>query len=497
MPTRDAPDVATARRSALECVEEFFQFLELHLEHRVKAKLGHKQQQHIPQQSTQDKAGLFSPIRQITKPPTQIYNPRGEKLELGFHVAPDQEEKLNAIFLHYCAHGEKSNYNYMRRGQFLKFARDCCLISDTLDLIAINLTYVKVNVTSRDTGENEQRLSFREFLAALGIIALRLYPAAGSDAESGLPPIVGGPAGQGASFNQMLEECVFPNAQAVPSHDRVGEALAEPAVLEAMARNQRAMRLIFDFYSRVDDPVGKGVRWRDIVHSQERMSQREYNKFAADFDVTPTLLTTAQLQRCFREANFGPRGSKDTTRLSFAEWEDCLGRCALRAYNFDEESEDAGPVTTFESATWRTSTPNAVSRRAKELFAGELSPKKHPLSDRGGLSVRLRGQPSVPARIPLFPAVHRQRMMEMVRRREQKEQREVVDEKEWKMFLRSKSQRSTQLRQAERLHIEQAAGLAAGASLRATAGIRTLHEELRTIAAPFEARRSRRARAGA
>jgi hypothetical protein len=79
------------------------------------------------------------------------------------------------VFNHYCGFGEKDNYTYMSRAQFLKFARDCQLVYDHLDLIAVNLIFDQLNATSAVMGENTKRLSFHEFLGALGSLALAMY----------------------------------------------------------------------------------------------------------------------------------------------------------------------------------------------------------------------------------------------------------------------------------------------------------------------------------
>ena len=48
-------------------------------------------------------------------------------------------------------------------------------MTDHLDLIAVNLIFDQVNATSAVVGENTKRLSFHEFLGALGSLALAMY----------------------------------------------------------------------------------------------------------------------------------------------------------------------------------------------------------------------------------------------------------------------------------------------------------------------------------
>lgn len=219
----------------------------------------------------------------------------------------------------------------MRRGQFLKFAKDCMLINDTLDLIEINLVFVKVNAKSKIFGDNEMRLSFKEFVDALHQVAMKLHPHASPD----------------ESFKATMEKNVVPNAQAVPTDDAIGEALGDPEVLRRFKANHPKLRSLFEYYSKIDVVRGHGLQWQDITHSSSHVSLNEFLKFTADFDIIPDILAKSEVTKAFREANFSKkRSSTDTTKLSFPEFEDCLGRCALAAYGFVVE-EAKGEDTTF------------------------------------------------------------------------------------------------------------------------------------------------------
>ena len=145
----------------------------------------------------------------------------------------------------------------MRRGQFLKFAKDCMLINDTLDLIEINLVFVKVNAKSKIFGDNEMRLSFKEFVDALHQVAMKLHPHASPD----------------ESFKATMEKNVVPNAQAVPTDDAIGEALGDPEVLRRFKANHPKLRSLFEYYSKIDVVRGHGLQWQDITHSSSHVNR--------------------------------------------------------------------------------------------------------------------------------------------------------------------------------------------------------------------------------
>ena len=156
-------------------MERLFAFMELQRRQVVKSKLGRSHEQES------------LTMRHVTKSATVVYSPHyssaqsqsahaQDVLVLVDELRGDFRELLQSVFQHYCRFGEKDNYIYMRRGQFLKFARDSALISDAFPLISVNLLFDKVNSKSRTIGENEARLSFKEFVVALRLTAQHLYP---------------------------------------------------------------------------------------------------------------------------------------------------------------------------------------------------------------------------------------------------------------------------------------------------------------------------------
>ncbi|QDZ23935.1 hypothetical protein HOP50_11g64730 [Chloropicon primus] len=316
-------EVRHREEDPVKCILNFYQFLELHLKHRVKAKMGRSLKvDHMT-------------MRHITKSSQVVYgaNQSTQKVEMST-ATTTFTEIIRPIFEHYCSYGEKHNYVYMRRGQFLKFARDCRLMNETTDLTELNLIFQKINAQSKKSGDHEQRLSLYEFYLACELIATRIYP--GKELEDCL--------------RLLYDNNVSPYAQTVPRIDHRGDALMRPGVLEVVRSHQKQLRAIFDYYSKMDQVYGRSLSWKDITHHQNHISINEFLKFAADFAIIPDLLTKSQLTRCFREANFGPkRTSHDTTRLTFPEFEDCLGRCALLGFGYVTREEDTIKEAKFTS----------------------------------------------------------------------------------------------------------------------------------------------------
>ena len=64
-------------------------------------------------------------------------------------------------------------------------------MTDHLDLIAVNLIFDQLNATSAVVGENTKRLSFHEFLGALGSLALAMYDEIAPDQLAGFRVVHG------------------------------------------------------------------------------------------------------------------------------------------------------------------------------------------------------------------------------------------------------------------------------------------------------------------
>ena len=275
-------------------------------------------------------------MRHITKSSQVVYGAtkNTQQLQAMTTQMTTFTEVIRPIFEHYCSYGEKHNYVYMRRGQFLKFARDCRLMSETTDLIELNLIFQKINAQSKKSGDHEQRLSLYEFYLACELIATKIYPA--KDLEE--------------SLRLLYDNHIAANALTVPRIDHRGDALMRADVLDMVRSHQKQLRAIFEYYSKIDQVYGRSLSWQDITHHQNHISINEFLKFAADFQIIPDLMTKSQLTRCFREANFGPkRTSHDTTRLTYPEFEDCLGRCALLGFGYVTSDEDTIKNTKFVS----------------------------------------------------------------------------------------------------------------------------------------------------
>ena len=516
-------------------------------QNRVKAKTG--KTEHVgrfEQEATASWAGNHAPVRAlVAKPPARIFQTE-RKADIGYEPSEELQTTLRPIFQHYCGFGERDNYTYMSRAQWLKFARDCGLVCDHLDLIQVDLIFDQVNATSMVLGENTKRLSFHEFLGALGSLALAMYdevsldqlgdegasfnalfaeaekrltpetprerraetqggdgggevgfgqkpssprvtggpkegltidvsssslgggvsgsiagprtpgtgirmnnlrntlkincasPALGGSAPSSpasgrrevlspttrglrressvpkmpqlqLPAYYGGggdsvtptqgvgspstgarkqshsqaghkgslrPAGDTitaeTAVNIMVNEWVLPRAVKVPTHgaDALAEVISSEEVLASLAAHQSALRDVFNFYSCVEEPVGYGraLRWSDVRKSRAAMSQREWQKFVQDFHLLPDILSKVQIAACFREANFGDRGTSDTTRLSFPEFEDCIARCALRAYGYKLFPDDEVASVFFEQPIVADGAMDSKIRSADRVF---------------------------------------------------------------------------------------------------------------------------------
>jgi hypothetical protein len=115
--------------------------------------------------------------------PNKVAAPRARrylndaKCDIGYVPSPLLKDQLRPIFQHYASVGTKDNYTYLSRTQFLRFARDCGLVVDGDDRVAVDLVFDHVVKTAAIGGGDVKgsRLSFHEFLGALGALALAMY----------------------------------------------------------------------------------------------------------------------------------------------------------------------------------------------------------------------------------------------------------------------------------------------------------------------------------
>jgi hypothetical protein len=97
-------------------------------QNRVKAKTGAGEHTgRFEQGATASRAGAYAPVRSVAKPPARVFQTE-RKTDIGYTPGRELRQKLEPVFQHYCGYGEKDNYTYMSRAQFLKFARDCDLV---------------------------------------------------------------------------------------------------------------------------------------------------------------------------------------------------------------------------------------------------------------------------------------------------------------------------------------------------------------------------------
>lgn len=367
-----AGDTRAAERAA-EYLEKFSLWLELPLAHRVKAKVG------SAGKGFHNSAGVGRSTVDNKKVAPLYKKQKNNFVEatLGFSPTQEQENALRNVFVHYCGYLEKDNYTHMRRGQFLKFARDSNLCNDTMDLIEINLLFTKINSRSSAAGENELSLTFQEWLIALSHIASAENPQVAS-----------------VEAFTLLAKYVVDHADSVPVKDPLGDAIYTPQVFRVLERYRPAIKRVYNYYCSVEElkaAKGSVLRWEDITHTRNTVSQREWQSFVADFDIIPELLTKAEVARAFRQANFGKFGSADQNRLSFYEFEDALCRCACIAYGLARSLGDtdsrrrAKKVRTVQTTTFT----GDYASGAKELWAAiepaTLAPTViPPVTPRGG-----------------------------------------------------------------------------------------------------------------
>ena len=185
------------------------------------------------------------------------------------------------------------------------------------------------------------RLTIQDWLQALVIIAGQLQPdLALQDA-----------------FEQVVQDKLLCfTGERSQSHDPLAEVMLRQEVLEQLQLVKPSLQALFSYYvqdQEIMDNTGVpgGPSTRDMQLAKTCLPLESLYDLAYDFELVPHLLTKTDLADCFRKAKFGgheeaaaaalSRMGEDPSRLNFQEFVDCMGRCALLAYNFRLPKEPA------------------------------------------------------------------------------------------------------------------------------------------------------------
>ncbi|GMH40680.1 hypothetical protein BSKO_08584 [Bryopsis sp. KO-2023] len=263
----------------------------------------------------------------IAHPPTAkspVYSQKIFEGKMIVHPTNEQKRKLHKVFQRYCCHGDTTNLQFMSRFQFIRFAKDALLITDTHDLVELQLLFDKMTSEARLTAcDDNYKLTIASFFQLIGAIASKAIPHV---------PIE-------ESFSQLIASHVDPILETMHvDEDPLRDALTEAEVSNVITGPIREKLLpVFNYYCEQESLVSHGgeVTWADIQHAQTHMHLEGFMQFAHDFEIIPSLMSKPKLVRCFKQSKFGlHRSEKDPLRLSFHEWLECLGRCALTIYDF-------------------------------------------------------------------------------------------------------------------------------------------------------------------
>ncbi|KAG2451344.1 hypothetical protein HYH02_003948 [Chlamydomonas schloesseri] len=313
----------SANAAAKKCLEDLYEKLEVTIKKRLRIKLGGVQ--------TVDWSKLSIALNSAQpkpKPPI-LPSSRTWRTDLAVEMKPEIKQQLREVFIKYCGWGDKQNFMFISRSQFIRFARDMGMCNEEIDALGLSGLFDKILLGSLDPGA-ASRLAMSDFVLAVTGLGTKLCPA---------------PTVQ-ESFETVVKRYVLPRlGQALPEPDAIDSALLHLDVMGTLERLRPKLVVLWETYMQQqqlqhhNSGTASGHDY-SMGGGDQRMSLSTFLRFAADFEITVVLLSKVQLIHSFKRSKFGaheePIDSNPHTRikLNFQEWLDCLARCALLAYDY-------------------------------------------------------------------------------------------------------------------------------------------------------------------
>ncbi|KAG2445692.1 hypothetical protein HXX76_000300 [Chlamydomonas incerta] len=314
----------SANAAAKKCLEDLYEKLETTVKKRLRIKLGGVQTVDWSKLSVALNSAQPKP-----KPPI-LPSSRTWRTDLAVEMKPEIKQQLREVFIKYCGWGDKQNFMFISRSQFIRFARDMGMCNEEIDALGLSGLFDKILLGSLDPGA-ASRLAMSDFVLAVTGLGTKLCPS---------------PTVQ-ESFETVVTRYVLPRlGQALPEPDPIDSALLHLDVMGTLERLRPKLVVLWETYMQQQHHSGtaSGHESPSVGNSmsggEHRMSLSTFLRFAVDFEITVVLLSKVQLIHSFKRSKFGahdePIDSNPHTRikLNFQEWLDCLARCAMLAYDY-------------------------------------------------------------------------------------------------------------------------------------------------------------------
>ncbi|EFJ51076.1 hypothetical protein VOLCADRAFT_103712 [Volvox carteri f. nagariensis] len=312
-------------KKCVGCLEDFFDRLETTVKKRQRIKLGGAQSIDWTKLSTALGAATNKP-----KPPI-LPSSRTWRTDLAVEMKPEIKQQLREVFIRYCGWGDKQNFMFISRAQFIRFVRDMGMCNDEIDALGLSGLFDKILLGSLDPGA-ASRLALSDFLLAVTGLGTKLCPAVTVQ----------------ESFDSVVSKYILPRLnQPLPDPEPIDLALLHMDIVTTLERLRPKLTVLWDTYlqqqqqsssSHETPPTSQSGSLQSVQPTELNLSA--FLRFASDFEITTIMLSRLQLIHAFKRSKFGvaadPIDSNVHTkiRLNFQEFSDCIARCAMLAFDY-------------------------------------------------------------------------------------------------------------------------------------------------------------------
>ncbi|GIL47509.1 hypothetical protein Vafri_4310 [Volvox africanus] len=311
--------------NAKKCLEDFFDRLEATVKKRQRIKLGGAQSIDWTKLSTALGAAVSK-----QKPPI-LPSSRTWRTDLAVEMKPEIKQHLREVFIRYCGWGDKQNFMFISRAQFIRFVRDMGMCNEEIDALGLSGLFDKILLGSLDPGA-ASRLALSDFLLAVTGLGTKLCPAVTVQ----------------ESFDSVVSRYIVPRlSQPLPEPEPIDSALLHMDILTTLERLRPKLNVLWDVYQQQqqsgaghDSPPTSQSGLLLQADKQAEMTISTFLRFTSDFEVTTVMLSRLQLIHAFKRSKFGvPTDPIDSNihtkiRLNFQEFLDCVARCAMLAFDY-------------------------------------------------------------------------------------------------------------------------------------------------------------------
>jgi len=240
-------------------------------------------------------------------------------------------KELRIVFSEQCCIGEMEVKHSMSGNKFYRLVRDCKITSPTCTNVMVDLLFKKITAQrAQEIGAHEP-MDFELFLTALKNLGQRRLRI--KDAQ--------------LAMLTLVDKFILPKMKIIDS-EMEGKALREIEVAQIWRQSGKPIRDLYNHWASGDNAMGvQGRSAAEQLLEMTEMSLNEFISFARAFDLIPNVASIYQIGFLFREVNRSEVADDNVNDLSFEEFLEMIGRCAIRWFDkkYDKYGNERGNQT--------------------------------------------------------------------------------------------------------------------------------------------------------